>query len=58
MMVLNSNWGVSGQSAQLLEITGCTFSVAENVPFSWYGGTCGTYTMENIETILVRGPSL
>ena len=46
---MNSNWDTS---PELLEIRDCTFVVAENIPFSWYGGTCGTYTMDKTETLL------
>ena len=49
MMLMNSNWDTS---PELLEIRDCTFVVAENIPFSWYGGTCGTYTMDKTETLL------
>ena len=49
MMLMNSNWDVS---PELLEIRDCTFVVAENIPFSWYGGSCGTYIMDKTETLL------
>ena len=48
-MLMNSNWD---RSPELLEIRDCTFAVAENVPFSWYGGSCGTYTIDKSETLL------
>ena len=55
MLVMNSkNPLESVGSAQLLEIRGCTFVAAENVPFSWYGGTCGTFVIDEIETLLAR----
>ena len=48
-MLMNSNWN---KSPELLEIRDCTFVVAENIPFSWWSGSCGTFTMDKTETLL------
>ena len=45
-MLMNSNLD---RSPELLEIRDCTFAVAENLPFSWYGGSC---TIDKSETLL------